>query len=109
MRFVNYATDAGPRAGLVDGDRVLDVADQPPGGLQALVAAGGLSGASAAGEVADAELLPPIHRPGGDPQRAFAISNCSAATGTWRRLPIRTCAATARDPLAAAGSMAINP
>jgi len=64
MRFVNYATDAGPRAGLLDGDRVLDVADQPPGGLQALVAAGGLAGASAAGEVADAELLPPIHRPG---------------------------------------------
>jgi 2-keto-4-pentenoate hydratase/2-oxohepta-3-ene-1,7-dioic acid hydratase in catechol pathway len=64
MRFVNYATDDGPRAGLLEDGRVRAVRDAPAGGLQALLAAGGLDGASAGDEVADAALLPPIHRPG---------------------------------------------
>jgi 2-keto-4-pentenoate hydratase/2-oxohepta-3-ene-1,7-dioic acid hydratase in catechol pathway len=68
MRFVNYATDQGPRAGLLRDDRVLEVRDAPAGGLQALLAAGPLERAEpvegeglAAGEI---RLLPPIERPG---------------------------------------------
>jgi acylpyruvate hydrolase len=64
MRFVNYATDAGPRAGVLSDGRVLEVRDAPPGGLQALLEAGPLAGVEAGDEVGGAELLPPIHRPG---------------------------------------------
>jgi acylpyruvate hydrolase len=64
MRFVNYASAEGPRAGVLRDDRVLEVLDAPPGGLQALVAAGSLGAVEAGDEVANAELLPPIHRPG---------------------------------------------
>jgi acylpyruvate hydrolase len=64
MRFVNYAADDGPRAGVLRDRRVFEVAGAPSGGLQALVAAGGLGAAEAGDEVADARLLPPIHRPG---------------------------------------------
>jgi acylpyruvate hydrolase len=64
MRLVNYATADGPRAGLLREDRVHAVRDAPPGGLQALVEAGSLGDVEAGDEVADAELLPPIHRPG---------------------------------------------
>jgi acylpyruvate hydrolase len=64
MRFVSYAGDDGPRAGILRDGRVLEVAGAPPGGLQALVAAGGLGAAEAGAEVPDARLLPPIHRPG---------------------------------------------
>ena len=64
MRFVNYATDDGPRAGILRDGRVLEVRDAPAGGLQALLAAGPLDTAQAGDEVQDAELLPPIHRPG---------------------------------------------
>lgn len=64
MRFVNYATDEGPRAGILGDGQVLAVRDAPAGGLQALVAAGGLESASAGDEVPGAELLPPIDRPG---------------------------------------------
>jgi acylpyruvate hydrolase len=64
MRFVNYATSAGPRAGVLREDRVFEVRDAPPGGLQALLAAGSLADVEAGDEVAGAELLPPIHRPG---------------------------------------------
>src|SRR3954471_21788479 len=64
MRFVNYMSKAGPLAGLLDDGAVRAVRDAPPGGLQALVAAGGLADAAAGDEVAGAQLLPPIHRPG---------------------------------------------
>ena len=64
MRFVNYATDEGPRAGIVRDGRVHEVRDAPAGGLQALLDAGPLDAAEAGDEVHDAELLPPIHRPG---------------------------------------------
>jgi acylpyruvate hydrolase len=64
MRFVNYATDDGPRAGILRDGRVLEVRNAPTGGLQALLAAGPLDAAEAGDEVHDAELLPPIHRPG---------------------------------------------
>ena len=64
MRFVNYATADGPRAGILRDGAVHEVRNAPAGGLQALVAAGGLDAAEAGDEVAGAELLPPIHRPG---------------------------------------------
>jgi len=64
MRFVNYDTDEGPRAGILRDGRVLEVREAPPGGLQALLAAGPLDAAQAGDEIHDAELLPPIHRPG---------------------------------------------
>jgi 2-keto-4-pentenoate hydratase/2-oxohepta-3-ene-1,7-dioic acid hydratase in catechol pathway len=64
MRFVNYATDDGPRAGILRDGRVLEVRDAPAGGLQALLAARPLDAAEPGDEVPDAELLPPIHRPG---------------------------------------------
>jgi acylpyruvate hydrolase len=63
MRFVNYATDEGPRAGVLRDGRVFAAADAPAGGLQALVAAGPLGDVEAGDEVADVDLLPPIHRP----------------------------------------------
>ena len=64
MRFVNYATDEGPRAGILRDGQVLEVRDAPAGGLQALLAAGPLDASEAGDEVRDAELMPPIHRPG---------------------------------------------
>ena len=64
MRFVNYATPEGPRAGLMRDGRVAEVRGAPPGGLQALLEAGSLGGAQAGDELPDVELLPPIHRPG---------------------------------------------
>src|SRR5215216_1755302 len=64
MRLVNYATPDGPRAGLMLDGRVVEVRGAPAGGLQALLAAGDLEGVEPGDEVADAELLPPIHRPG---------------------------------------------
>jgi acylpyruvate hydrolase len=64
MRLVNYATPQGPRAGVLRDGRVLEVRDAPPGGLQALLEAGGLDTAEVGEEVADPKLLPPIHRPG---------------------------------------------
>jgi 2-keto-4-pentenoate hydratase/2-oxohepta-3-ene-1,7-dioic acid hydratase in catechol pathway len=64
MRLVNYASSDGPRAGVLRDGRVLDVRDAPPGGLQALLAAGVLEGIEAGDEVQDVELLPPIHAPG---------------------------------------------
>jgi 2-keto-4-pentenoate hydratase/2-oxohepta-3-ene-1,7-dioic acid hydratase in catechol pathway len=64
MRFVNYATEEGPRAGILRDGRVLEVRDAPAGGLQSLLAAGPLDAAEAGDEIHDAELLPPIHRPG---------------------------------------------
>ena len=64
MRLVNYVGSDGPRAGVLDDGRVFEVRDAPPGGLQALVGAGALEGVAAGDEVAGAELLPPIHRPG---------------------------------------------
>jgi acylpyruvate hydrolase len=67
MRFVNYATDAGARAGLLRDDRVFAVRDAPAGGLQALLAAGGLAGAEPVDgdglPLEDVRLLPPIGRP----------------------------------------------
>ena len=44
--------------------RVFEVRDAPAGGLQALLAAGALDGVAEGDEVAEAELLPPIPRPG---------------------------------------------
>ena len=68
MRFVNYAIDGGPRAGLVRDDRVFEVRDAPAGGLEALIAAGQLPRAEPAdGEglaLDEVQLLPPIERPG---------------------------------------------
>jgi acylpyruvate hydrolase len=64
MRFVNYATDAGPRAGLLRGGSIFEVRDAPAGGLQALLEAGALGSAEPGGEVGEVELLPPIERPG---------------------------------------------
>ena len=64
MRFVNYATDQGPRAGVLVDGRVHEVRDAPAGGLHALVAAGALDAAEPGDEVAEAQLLPPIDRPG---------------------------------------------
>jgi acylpyruvate hydrolase len=64
MRLVNYATAEGPRAGLLRDDRVFEVRDAPVGGLQALLAAGPLDRAEPGDEVRDAELLPPVDRPG---------------------------------------------
>jgi 2-keto-4-pentenoate hydratase/2-oxohepta-3-ene-1,7-dioic acid hydratase in catechol pathway len=67
MRFVNYATDAGPRAGLLRDGSVFEVRDAPAGGLQRLLEAGPLGSAEPGGEVAEVaevELLPPIERPG---------------------------------------------
>src|SRR5215213_3840747 len=64
MRFVNYASEQGPRAGVLREGRVFEVRDAPPGGLQALVAAGALDGVETGDEVAGGELLPPIARPG---------------------------------------------
>jgi 2-keto-4-pentenoate hydratase/2-oxohepta-3-ene-1,7-dioic acid hydratase in catechol pathway len=67
MRFVNYATDDGPRAGLLRHDRVFVVRGAPAGGLQALLAAGGLAGAEPADgdglPLEHVRLLPPIERP----------------------------------------------
>jgi acylpyruvate hydrolase len=64
MRLVNYATAEGPRAGLLRDDRVFEVRDAPAGGLRALLAAGPLDRAEPGDEVRDAELLPPVDRPG---------------------------------------------
>src|SRR5215212_1880416 len=64
MRFVNYASEQGPRAGVLREGRVFEVPDAPPGGLQALVAAGALAGVEPGDEVAGAQLLAPIERPG---------------------------------------------
>src|SRR4051812_44689403 len=64
MRFVNYASGDGPRAGLLREGRVVEVLGAPPGGLQALVEAGSLGAVEAGDEGPNAELLPPIHRPG---------------------------------------------
>jgi acylpyruvate hydrolase len=64
MRLVNYATPEGPRAGVLRDGRVLELRDAPPGGLQALLEAGGVDAAEAGEEIAGAQLLPPIHRPG---------------------------------------------
>ncbi|MEA2402225.1 MAG: hypothetical protein QOK00_2628 [Thermoleophilaceae bacterium] len=64
MRFVNYSTPEGARAGLLRDGRVFEVRDAPAGGLQALLASGSLDEAEAGDEVRDAELLPPIDRPG---------------------------------------------
>jgi acylpyruvate hydrolase len=68
MRLVNYATEEGPRAGLLRDGRVLEVRDAPAGGLQALLAAGPLGRVEAvAGDglaIDEVELLPPIERPG---------------------------------------------
>jgi acylpyruvate hydrolase len=64
MRFVNYASEQGPRAGVLRDGAVLELRDAPPGGLQALLAAGPLGEVETGDEVADVELLPPIDRPG---------------------------------------------
>src|SRR3954470_15328678 len=64
MRLVNYVGSDGPRAGVLRDGRVFEGRDAPPGGLEALVAAGALDGVAAGDEVAGVELLPPIHRPG---------------------------------------------
>jgi acylpyruvate hydrolase len=68
MRFVNYATDGGPRAGLLRDDRVFEVRDAPAGGLGALVAAGQLNRAEPVDgdglALDEVQLLPPIERPG---------------------------------------------
>src|SRR5215217_3450782 len=68
MRFVNYATDEGPRAGVLRDGRVLEVRDAPAGGLHALLAAGPLERSEpveAEGlAIEEVELLPPIERPG---------------------------------------------
>jgi 2-keto-4-pentenoate hydratase/2-oxohepta-3-ene-1,7-dioic acid hydratase in catechol pathway len=68
MRFVNYATDGGPRAGLLRDGRVFEVRDSPAGGLGALVAAGQLERAEPADgdglPLDEVQLLPPIERPG---------------------------------------------
>ena len=64
MRLVNYATPEGPRAGLLRDGQVVEVRGAPAGGLQALLAAGALEGVEPGEAVRDAELLPPIHRPG---------------------------------------------
>ena len=64
MRLVNYATGKGPRAGVLRDGHVLEVRDAPAGGLQALLEAGPLDEVEPGEEVAGAELLPPIHRPG---------------------------------------------
>ena len=68
MRLVNYATAEGPRAGMLRDGRVFEVAGAPAGGLQALLAAGGVDRAEPAGgeglALAEVELLPPIERPG---------------------------------------------
>jgi acylpyruvate hydrolase len=64
MRLVNYAGADGPRAGVLRDGRVHEVRDAPPGGLQALVAAGALDGVSPGDEAGDVALLPPIDRPG---------------------------------------------
>lgn len=64
MRFVNYSTSDGPRAGALRDGRVFEVRGAPAGGLQALLADGPLREAEAGAEVQDAELLPPIHKPG---------------------------------------------
>ena len=64
MRLVNYSTAEGSRAGVLRDGRVFEVAGAPPGGLHALVEAGSLDAVEAGPEVADAELLPPIERPG---------------------------------------------
>jgi len=64
MRLVNFATAEGPRAGVFRDGRVFEVFDAPTGGLQGLVEAGWLDAVEAGPEVEDAELLPPITRPG---------------------------------------------
>ncbi|MEA2455678.1 MAG: hypothetical protein QOI45_1940, partial [Thermoleophilaceae bacterium] len=64
MRFVNYSTPEGARAGVLSDGRVLEVREAPAGGLQALLASGALQAAEPGDEVRDAELLPPIDRPG---------------------------------------------
>jgi 2-keto-4-pentenoate hydratase/2-oxohepta-3-ene-1,7-dioic acid hydratase in catechol pathway len=67
MRLVNVASPGGPRAAVLRDDRVFEVPDAPPGGLQALLAAGPLDGVEAGGDgvsLDQVELLPPIHRPG---------------------------------------------
>lgn len=68
MRLVNFATAEGPHSGVLRDGRVLEVADAPAGGLQALLRAGRLDRAEPVdGEgvaLAEVELLPPIERPG---------------------------------------------
>jgi acylpyruvate hydrolase len=68
MRLVNFAAEGEPRAGVLRDGRVVEVRGAPAGGLQALVAAGGLQDAEAAeGDgvaIEEVELLPPIDRPG---------------------------------------------
>ena len=64
MRFVNYASEQGPRAGVLRDGAVFEVRDAPAGGLQALLAAGPLDDVETGEEVAEVELLPPVHRPG---------------------------------------------
>jgi acylpyruvate hydrolase len=68
MRLVNLATPAGPRAALLRDGHVHELRDAPAGGLLALLAAGPLDGLEAESgpgvPLADAELLPPIERPG---------------------------------------------
>ena len=69
MRLVSLDAPDGPRAGLLRDGRVFELRGAPPGGLQALLAAGPLGelelepdGEGVA--LDDAPLLPPIARPG---------------------------------------------
>ena len=72
MRLVSYASERGARAGVVVGERVVDVwdrLDEPGRSVRELLAAGRLGDVAAIGEgagpaLADVSLLPPIPDPG---------------------------------------------
>ena len=117
MRLVTYESDRGPRAGVLDGERVVDAWDALGGegsSLRELLAAGRLGDLADAAEgaegvpFADATLLPPIT----DPEKILCIGlNYRAhAEETKQQIPeVPTVFAKFRNALAAPGAAVALP
>ncbi len=117
MRLVTYESDRGPRAGVLDGERVVDAWDALGGegsSLRELLAAGRLGDLADAAEgaegvpFADATLLPPIT----DPEKILCIGlNYRAhAEETKQQIPeVPTVFAKFRNALAAPGAVVALP
>ena len=112
MRLVTYESDRGARAGVLDGERVVDAWDALGGeraGLRELLAAGRLSDVADAIEgaegvpLADVALMPPIP----DPEKILCIglNYRSHAEETKQAIPdVPTVFAKFRNALAAPGA-----
>ncbi len=112
MRLVTYESERGPRAGVLDGERVVDAWDALAGegsSLRELLAAGRLDDLAEAAEgaegvpLAGATLLPPIT----DPEKILCIGlNYRAhAEETKQQIPeVPTVFAKFRNALAAPGA-----